>query len=148
MSQHSSPNPVSLEQTEQLRQWILKRLPPKPDWLSTCTAASSPESAITRSKAEIVGIGGPTCLFRLMQEALGGTQDSFTAADARRAIEENVDKDDDWLAARYPQPKMVLPKMVLLSTVMEHAGFDSVRYEEAVGSCPGVLVSATYWEKS
>jgi len=46
----------------------------------------------------------------------------------------------------YPQETMLLPKLVLIASVMKALGFKSVRYEYTNGSTRGTLATKELWK--
>ena len=132
-----SPNPVSAEQAYALVAHIQSRLPLPPDWLV--------------GAAEVVAIGGSNSMFCLATEILAelGCQSvtTFSARDARRALDAVVGRTEEELFAAYcdrdlaDPPSFVVPKMALLSAVMDACKLPQVTFQPAIGSCAGMLVS-------
>jgi hypothetical protein len=157
----STPNPVSLSEADALVESLKRKLTDVPQWLQGAN--------------EVIAIGGPNSIFRLACDVLtvlkmdtmdssvkvlcgsGGESDpnyvhSFTADDVRRAVEECVDKSDEYLQRRFidfehaDPPTIIVPKLCLLYAVMSHTGIRRVRAMSAIGSCGGLLITESQWE--
>jgi hypothetical protein len=130
-----SPNPVSREHVLALRGWIVDRLiqsPPSPAIVAS----------VARAGGLLLGIGEATCLFSIAAIALGKRE--FTSEEVWNAVFSTLDQSDDTLA-RFPQPSMVVPKLVLLYTVMSHVAARRIRYVPSTGLCNGILVHAPFY---
>ena len=129
-----SANPCSLEDCERLHEELMSRHMPKvtEEWLTDLS-----ESGIA-SGMRVVAIGGNTCAFKMCQIAIGNN--IFNSDDLWEAIVNHVGMDDDMLKElSYPQPEMLLPKLVLVYTVMVHVGIYEIEYHHTTGSTLGLL---------
>ena len=62
-------------------------------------------------------------------------------------VEQLVGSTDEQLTALgYPQPEMVIPKLVLMHTAMTTLGVKEVHYQPSNGGCRGILSTPTFWE--
>ena len=66
------------------------------------------------------------------------------AAAVRSAIEQSIGKRDEDLAA-YLQHQLVVPKLCLMTAVMEQLEITTLTYQSACGSCAGLLVHDHFW---
>jgi len=133
-----SPNPMSLPDIESLQKAILSVVSsiPRPAWLAEAIG----------SGAEVIAIGGATCAFRMCEMATGG-QKPFTLPRLEAAIKElKMRSDAELEQLGYPQETMLLPKLVLIASVMKALGFKSVRYEYTNGSTRGTLATKELWK--
>ena len=107
----------------------------------------------------VVAIGGDTCMFNTARiaVALGDKEEGagdglFSADDVARAVDALRDKTDAELEAigGFPQPYMVITKLVLLETALRALGGDGgaalrVRYCPSTGSTLGMFSVARLW---
>lgn len=108
--------------------------------------AGAPEVGLRRRLVEgctVLGIGGETCMFAIAAAKFGEDFDvdqvwTFIAQLVKGAYEPLVLPD---------LPHKVLPKMVLLGTLMSAYNIGKVRYVNTNGSCVGLLASqdVRYW---
>ena len=68
----------------------------------------------------------------------------ISAANVRSAIEQLIGKRDEELVA-YLQHQMVVPKLCLMTAVMEQLEITTLTYQPACGSCAGMLVHDHFW---
>ncbi len=136
-----SGNPCSATDVAQLRAWTRAQLPAAPPaWLL---------AALAHPGARFIGIGGATCMFQVASRLAQTTR--LRAEDLDRVLAAAVGLSDADLAARdIPQPAMVVPKLVLMRTVLEWLGGGSLllEYHETNGSCLGVAISPEFWPES
>lgn len=130
-----SPNPVHRDEVLALRGWILDTLINKPP-------SAAIMAAVARAGGLLVGIGEATCIFSIAAIAIG--RNEYTSEEVWNAVFATLDRTDEELA-RFPQPTMVVPKLVLLYTVMTHVAARRVRYEKSTGLCNGVLVHPPFY---
>lgn len=97
-------NPSSIEDIVRLKAIVQRALPPAP---------------IDFNK-EVVAIGGPSCIFKMAEIALG--KYSYTKEEVWSALEQFTGKTDAELAARFPECEMLIARLTLLYSVMEHFG--------------------------
>merc|ERR1712232_920790 len=98
----------------------------------------------------VTAIGGPNSMFCIASEALGAMV--YSLADVRRALASVVGKTDDELASqafcqgelREP-PALIVPKLCLLASVMDHCAMSQVSFRPCTGSCPGLLISDEHY---
>ena len=128
-----TPNPVAHDAIVKLRGYILEQLADPPEALI---------AAIARTGGIAVGIGEATSIFNIGLLATGSKE--YTSEEVWAAVFRLLGKTDEELQG-FPQPSMVIPKLVLLYTVMVHVSARRVRYQESTGVCPGLLVSPSYW---
>ena len=132
-----SPNPVSLSQAEMLAEKIQAMVPPCPNWLQ-----QSLEVERGGARLRVAGIGGKTCVFRIAAMVLGKLR--YNADDVWEAVKLSRICSDAELAA-YPQPDMVVPKLVAVYAVMKKLQIPHVDFKYCNGSCIGILCSADAW---
>lgn len=128
-----SPNPARLDHLTQLRTLIMKSLP---------QPSVAMVAAVARAGGLLTGIGEATSIFNIATLATGTSQ--FTGEEVWGAIERLAGSSDEALN-RFPQPSMVLPKLVLLFTVMAQVAGRRVVYRPSVGVCHGILACEKYW---
>jgi exopolyphosphatase/pppGpp-phosphohydrolase len=128
-----SPNPVTRDHLAALRGIVLDVLPSPPEAFV---------AAIARAGGLVVGIGEATSIFNIAALATGKME--YTSEDVWAAALRLIGRTDEQLA-EIPQPSMVLPKLVLLYTVMAHVSCRRLRYQRTTGVCSGVLTSPGYW---
>ena len=111
-------------------------MPPVPSWLSRATDGGA------AAGHRVVSIGGSTCAFRMGE--LATSSSVFEARDVWDAIELLAGHDDTSLAVLgFPQPGMLLPKLVLVYTVMQWAQLHEIEYVATTGSTLGLLATST-----
>lgn len=131
----TSPNPISLAHLQRAKASILESIRSLPN-------RESLKAKLADASTRVVAIGGPTCMFRMVQIALG--DDSLRFLPAQRVLEAIsglVDKtDEDLVALGFPQPQVLLSKLMLFCVICEEL-LDNrhVEYEPSNGSCPGVI---------
>ena len=149
-----SPNPMSLEEFEQLVSLLRSSIrtalgPATPSWLRERLAVS---------EARVVAVGGFNSAFRMCEllmllEASTSSSESgtasatvFSVSQIRRALRLVADRTDEEIGAvNFPQPNYLLPKLALAVAVMEEVGVERFRYESTVGCTLGLLVSPEMW---
>jgi hypothetical protein len=109
-------------------------IPDAPVWLR--------EKLAKEAHTQVIGIGGETCIFSLASQILEKTE--YTSEEVWRGIE-NLAGSTEAELSKYSQPHMVIPKMVLMHTVMNTKGIRQVRYLPSNGGCRCVLTSPKYW---
>eukprot|EP00052_Salpingoeca_macrocollata_P022758 m.198654 g.198654 ORF g.198654 m.198654 type:complete len:320 (-) comp21882_c1_seq4:31-990(-) len=129
-----SPNPVSRDQAQRLAQHLQPLVGAPPEWLTR---------QLQNEGVVVVGIGEQTSVFYIGQLATGKA--AYTSAEVRAAMDSLYGLSDEQLA-RFPQPTMVLPKLVLLHTVMEVLGMRTVLCRLSTGICQGVLLHSQFWQ--
>eukprot|EP00286_Rhodomonas_abbreviata_P020365 CAMPEP_0181306172 /NCGR_PEP_ID=MMETSP1101-20121128/10147_1 /TAXON_ID=46948 /ORGANISM="Rhodomonas abbreviata, Strain Caron Lab Isolate" /LENGTH=440 /DNA_ID=CAMNT_0023412189 /DNA_START=54 /DNA_END=1376 /DNA_ORIENTATION=+ len=136
-----SPNPVSIPQAQSLVRELRRLIGEPPDWLL---------NKIRAPGVSLVGVGGDTSIFCLGTQ-LAATQ-CFSKAEVLEGIENLCGKTDlqlrlmeDTPAAQY-QPHNVIPKLVLLYTVMDILCCEKVLYKQTNGNVPGILLTDEFWE--
>mmetsp|Transcript_32179 Transcript_32179/g.54041 ORF Transcript_32179/g.54041 Transcript_32179/m.54041 type:complete len:333 (-) Transcript_32179:84-1082(-) len=129
-----SPNPVSLLQIQELCVLVAAEFPDAPVWLR--------EKLANQAHTQVIGIGGETCIFSLASQILEKTE--YTTEEVWSGIEKLAGSTDAELS-KYSQAHMVIPKLVLMHTVMNTIGIRQVRYLPSNGGCRGVLISPKYW---
>jgi len=133
-----SPNPVSEGQAAELVRRLQARLSPVPSWLS--------------GSMQVVAIGGRNSMFYLATDVIKAcgeylSQTAIHKDQVWRALLSVSDSTDDDLAARYcthalsDPPSFVAPKLALLFAVMDFCDIPHIRFQLAIGSCAGMLVS-------
>jgi hypothetical protein len=132
----SSCNPCSMDECRGLRDHLRAHcMPPVADWLVRATEGGA------AAGHRVVSIGGSTCAFRMAELATG--EAVFGAREIWAAIEHLVGHDDASLAVLgFPQPGMLLPKLVLIYTVMQWATLHEIEYVATTGSTLGLLATS------
>lgn len=133
-SKVQTANPATLSDAIALQQIVRETLRPAPAQLQT---------QLQNPAAEVIAIGGPYSPFKIASLATG--RETFTKEQIWKAINALVDRTDLDLV-RFPEPEMVIPRLVLVYTVMDHFGIVKVRYTPTVGSTMGILMTKYLWE--
>eukprot|EP00668_Euglena_longa_P031279 GGOE01040453.1.p1 GENE.GGOE01040453.1~~GGOE01040453.1.p1 ORF type:complete len:362 (+),score=114.65 GGOE01040453.1:149-1087(+) len=128
-----SPNPVTLDEAQALYEFLLDQLPEPPIWL---------RAKVLLQDVVVVGIGGSTSIFNLASQVIGHQE--FTAQEVWTHVRFLVNQTDAQLNW-YPQREMVLPKLVLMYTVMHKCGIQRVRYCPCNGNTQGMLLFEPFW---
>ncbi|CAK0815350.1 unnamed protein product [Prorocentrum cordatum] len=129
-AEHPSPNPVSGVDAAALVARMRACLSEPPSWLRG---------------ARVTAIGGPNSMFQLAADILGSS--TYTGDNVREALGRVVGRTDGDLATSYCQgddrepPSLCVPKICLLLAVVEHCGLAEVSFQQAIGSCAGLLIS-------
>lgn len=148
-----TPNPVSLAHAEELTKILIAKM----DMDVPCWLKDAPE---------VIAIGGDNSIFQLCCSILtiikqrqshsddndSEKVESFSAADILLAINECVDRSDEYLQQfvqhPYPDPvSIVIPKLALLYAVMLHTGIQRVKAVVCIGSCAGMLITDRLYSK-
>jgi len=129
----ASPNPLPRDQVEMLVVRLKEDLAPVPEWLAHASA--------------ITAIGGPNSMFKLCVSI--SRKNPFSLADVQASLDATQGKEDEelqeWCKNEFPDPpSLVVVKLALLRAVMEHCGMSQVCYQEACGSCLGMLVHPSF----
>ena len=126
----ATPNPMTYEEVELLADELQPSLvSPAPQWL----------------RGVVHGVGGPNSLFQLASSIL--ESNVITLPDVYECVSRATGRNDAELmrlcqvTPDHDPVAMVLPKLVLLRTVMEHCRIQKVVFIPAIGSCAGILVS-------
>lgn len=122
-----SPNPVSSEDARALGSLIAQAITAVPEWWD--------------AQLKVVAIGGVDCMAAIASTVVGSCD--ITQEGLDDAIQRLCGKTDEELSF-LPQPQMVLPKLVLMRTVMSIFDIRLARYSCANGSNPAILVSHYY----
>lgn len=128
-AEHPSPNPVSDADAAALVVKMKACLSEPPPWLRG---------------ALVTAIGGPNSMFQLAADVLGSS--TYAGDSVREALGRLIGRTDDDLAASYCQggnrepPSLCVSKLCLLLAVMEHCGVAEVSFQQAIGSCAGLLI--------
>lgn len=138
LAEKATPNPVSATEAASLIANLQQDLPHPAEWLQG---------------QRVTAIGGPNSMFAVASEALGATRYSLT--ELQRVLATVVDcSDDDLLARPFCQgelrepPGLIVPKICLLTSVMEHCRMAEVHFTPCTGSCPGLLISEERYSPS
>mmetsp|Transcript_28222 Transcript_28222/g.84242 ORF Transcript_28222/g.84242 Transcript_28222/m.84242 type:complete len:350 (-) Transcript_28222:24-1073(-) len=148
----TSPNPVSAGEAAALVAKLEQELlPPPPAWLPPLLAAPG---------CRVVGFGERTSIFALAAsiptagEAGPGEGARLTPASVWAAVERSLGKSDAEMAeatgadSLHDEEDLVLPKLLLLHTIMRRLGVDGVRYVRTMGNAEGVLAYEPLWSGS
>ena len=133
VSSRPSANPCTLADCRRLHERLAsKHMPPVDGWLQTLMDGGRAFGFRT------VAIGGETCAFAMCEAAIG--KSTFGPEDVWSSIEHLVGMDDQsLLELSFLQPEMLLPKLVLVYTVMKHVGIVEAEYHVTTGSTLGLL---------
>ena len=144
-----SMNPVSPQHADLLVQNLAVKLEEAPVWL--------------RGAPEALSIAGRNSLFRVVCDVKDSLADpggwdarrdpvstSFGGGDVGVALAACVGKTDEELRhlVAFPnadKPDLLVPKLCLLRAVMTHTAIQRIVNIDAVGSCAGLLVHASFW---
>lgn len=123
----SSPNPVTWDQCAELERLVRQSL-----------ARHGREPLARTEQRCVVAVGGPTSVFNML--VIGGIDPvCMRASDVRALLGRLVGRTDAELAALgYPQPAVLLPKLVLFLAVCEELDLEPVRFCASMGSCMGI----------
>uniref|UniRef100_A0A7S1KW63 Uncharacterized protein n=1 Tax=Alexandrium catenella TaxID=2925 RepID=A0A7S1KW63_ALECA len=139
-AEEQSPNPCSAADCRALAEHLRADIGPAPRWLTERLAAPG-------GAAAVVGIGGKTSAFGNCVQACG--RPAWTADELWAAVERLAGSSDaDLRAQGYSTERMIMPKLVLVHTVMSMAGIKSVRHTPSAGSCAGMLLCDSLWTSS
>mmetsp|Transcript_14708 Transcript_14708/g.34918 ORF Transcript_14708/g.34918 Transcript_14708/m.34918 type:complete len:412 (+) Transcript_14708:185-1420(+) len=136
----ASPNPVSIPHAQALVRELRKAIGEPPAWLSVKAQVPG---------VSVVGIGGDTSIFCLASQL--AAKDAFSKADVLEGIENLCGKTDLQLRlmedtnAAQQQPHNVIPKLVLLYTVMDILGVEQVVNKQTNGNVPGIMMTSEFW---
>lgn len=133
-SKVSSPNPASLEEVIRLKKLIQESLPQAPIKLL---------GKIRDLGSTVIAIGGPYSPFKIASIATGKTE--YTKEEIWNALHTLIGSTDQQLKA-FPEPEMVIPRLTLLISVMDHFEIGKVRYIPTVGSTWGIFISPEFWK--
>jgi hypothetical protein len=155
-----SPNPVSLEEAQQLVERLTALLQPVPEWL--------------KDKSEVIAVTGKNSIFKVCCNVLTdlSKQDyakplcpglfrtdslpdssavtSFSSEDAELALSTCIGCSDEDLCKyvnfQYSDgPKIMVPKLCLLVAVMRHTGIQRINTVKCIGSCAAVICDERFW---
>lgn len=137
-------NPVSRVEADRLVALI------RDDIAKTPTEAWLSERS-TSGATVLIGIGGDTCIFRMVEQITGKSQQ--TLADVRAAIDALLNQTDAEVEALglEEEYEYAVPKLCLMVAVIEHLKLPALHYQPAVGNTAGLLVHDTvmgvrkYW---
>ncbi len=129
-SQNLSPNFLTIEEATKLAEMTSKRLPLAPNW-------------ITDSHKKMIAIGENTSIFFLASVVAGQT--TYTKNQVWEGILSLCDSGDE-CPCSFPEPGRAVVALVLLYSVMDHCGIDSVSYFLTNGGCEGILTMPRYWQ--
>lgn len=165
-TEQTTPNPVTLEESNQLIEKISSLLPSEiPNWLtrnpSTAVLSVCGKNSIFKvccnvldelSKGPLHMATTPPGLFRrdTAPELVSQTITAFTLRDAEKALETCLDSTDEVLCKfvnfQYSDgPKIIVPKLCLLVAVMRYLKIDYVSTVKCTGSCSGVITDNRFW---
>lgn len=124
------------------------------DVLSCLRASSS--SSISSSRRSSHGNNSDKGTKAATEEPASGEDielvTSFTLADAQEALAAVIGKSDDELS-EYTRlvpnsegPSVVVPKLILLNSVMKKTGIKAIQTVHVYGSCPGLLINEKFWK--
>ena len=148
-SPKATPLPMSKNDFEMLLASLteaLSKIPTKEECKRVLKEIKKPES-------QVIAIGGTTCAFRMcamVQKQYGPEEDSGTeysllpwSADALHGFvaEHMLEKEDAYfIAQKFPQANMLLPKIALVIAIMKHFQIQQVLYCPTNGNTEGMLL--------
>mmetsp|Transcript_27348 Transcript_27348/g.66503 ORF Transcript_27348/g.66503 Transcript_27348/m.66503 type:complete len:165 (-) Transcript_27348:115-609(-) len=138
-SRCKTPNPMTREHVSRLKEAVAKEVKnyEQPTWLQSLLRDPS--------QVHVVAIGGETCAFRQCAQAT--KQNPFTLEVLEKAIDELCEgSDEKFRSMGFLQESMVLPKLILIYSVMKCLGIVKVKYEKTNGSARGVLITEEIWK--
>lgn len=128
-------NPASLEDLKALHAIVKSTLrPPSKDL----------QAKLSNPAVKVIAIGGPYCPFNMAFLSIGNR--TFTREQVWKSIELWAGSTDQALAIFFPEPEMLLPRLILVHAVMDHFGISQVRYTPTVGSTLGILMTSNFWK--
>jgi len=125
-----SPNPLYAQDAFELIKAIQSQLPSIPDWMK-------------KNDKQVIGFGGKNCVFNFGVIATGKT--TYSKEEVFTAILNECGKTDEQLT-QYPVREAIVG-LILVYSIMDHCGFETVTYAKTNGSCEGMLVSPHFWER-
>lgn len=131
----STANPSTIDDVKALCKIIKQSLPPVSKGL---------ENKIHELEGNVVAIGGGRSIFDIAKIALG--KRVFSKKEVWSAIESLAGKTDEELS-NFPEERMVISRLALLYSVMDHFRINSVHSFYAVGSTLGMFMDQHYWNK-
>uniref|UniRef100_A0A7S4QAX1 Ppx/GppA phosphatase N-terminal domain-containing protein n=1 Tax=Alexandrium monilatum TaxID=311494 RepID=A0A7S4QAX1_9DINO len=136
-AEEQSPNPCSIDDCLALAERMRADIGPAPGWLLDRLAARG-------DPVTVIAIGGKTGAFGNSAQACGKAM--WTAGELWAAIECLAGSTDgDLQAAGFTTVRMILPKLVLVHTVMSIVGMESARHLPSAGGCAGMLLCDSLW---
>lgn len=136
-SEHGiSLNPVSFEEAMALSSLLQQKLASleTPPWIEQC---------IRDDTLRIVGIGGNTSAFRMASIGVGST--TISRANVLDLMKTVCGKEDFFLESKYVQVGLLIPKLVLLYSVMSHFNIPAFEYCSTVGCTQGLMYYEQLW---
>lgn len=130
---HSSPNPVSLHEANQMVALLKQHLPMLSDEF---------KQKLCDRNNHVVAIGNEFFIYAIGAVATGKT--TYTKEELWDAIIAHSDLNDADLQ-QFPRPEETLVSMIYLYSIMEGLGIDQLTYCNANGNCEGLLIDPTYW---
>ena len=139
-------NPVSNNEVERLVIELVRRMPvPVPDWLL--------------DSHQVLAIGGPNSIFQLALTVLRSDElqayprydiECVTPDDVRVALQFCTGKEDSELQKFVDFPfadsaSLIVPKLALLYSVMQHINLTAYRPVFCSGSCAGLITLDRFW---
>lgn len=126
-------NPISLAECEELAE-VIKQKISLPQWL---------ERKLLCQATAIVAIGDKDSIFAMAAKALG--RNEYSIQDVQEVIERLVGLSSEELSKLRSAPETVIVRLVLLHTVMEKFGIQTVTFKESTGITLGLLIDPDLW---
>jgi hypothetical protein len=166
-TEQTTPNPVTLGESNQLIEKITSQLPSNiPNWLtrnpSSAALSVCGKNSIFKvccnvldelSKGPIHMATTPPGIYRrdTAPDLISQTVTAFTLRDAEKALLTCLDSTDEVLCKfvnfQYSDgPKIIVPKLCLLVAVMRYLKIDYVSTVKCTGSCSGVITDNRFWK--
>ena len=84
-------------------------------------------------------------MFMLAYQTIGNP--IMSVQDVRSALEKLNGQTNEQLCEQFREGNMVIPKLVLMVTLMELLGMKAVEfYVSSGGSCPGIFLTPRFWK--
>lgn len=130
-SASKTANPATIQDLELLKQAIQKALP-----------EMEPALRNRINGQQVIAIGGVNTIFNMAYLGIGNT--IFSKSQVWDVIVNLAGKTDQELSA-FPQKEILLPKLVLLYTVMERFNIKEIEYHPTNGSTLGIFLYSPLW---
>lgn len=135
LDQVSSPNPISLFEASTLVERLKGLMP---------SVSEKFMKKINNEDSVVVGIGNKNFIFAHAANIIG--KPTYTKEELWSVIEAHCGLSDKELQ-KFSVPHEAVIGMLLLYSVMDGIGINSLTYANANGSCEGLLVDPTHWTK-
>jgi exopolyphosphatase / guanosine-5'-triphosphate,3'-diphosphate pyrophosphatase len=127
------PAPITLDEANTLIPRLQQKLPSIPPAFA---------EKLKKPHVKVVGIGNENFIFAMGAKGVG--KNTYTKEELYRAITVHASKPAEEMQ-HFSKPHEAVLGMVLLYSIMDGMGIDTITYCHANGSCEGLLVDQGYW---